>query len=96
MFLIYSRAGTYCYADRYAAISAAQAAAATLYVGGTNDAVVDFARPYVDNLEKSAPNLWDKVLLPGVEHWTEQEAPPEVNRLMVAFLRGVDGKSPAK
>ena len=36
--------------------------------------VVEFARPYVDNLGKSVPNLWKKVLLPGVGHWTEQEA----------------------
>jgi pimeloyl-ACP methyl ester carboxylesterase len=59
----------------------------TLYVGGEDDAVVEFARPAVDNLEKSVPNLWKKVLLPGVGHWTEQEAPNEVNRLMVEFLR---------
>jgi hypothetical protein len=55
----------------------------TLYVGGTDDAVAEFARPYVDNLEKSVPHLWNKMLLPGVLHWTEQEAPGEVNRLMV-------------
>jgi pimeloyl-ACP methyl ester carboxylesterase len=70
----------------------------TLYVGGTDDAVVEFARPYVDNLEKSVPNLWKKVLLPGVGHWTEQEAPTEVNRLMVDFLAiaSVDDKGAAK
>ncbi|MGD0437519.1 MAG: alpha/beta hydrolase [Bryobacteraceae bacterium] len=59
----------------------------TLYVGGEDDAVVEFARPGVDNLEKSVPNLWKKVLLPGVGHWTEQEAPAEVNRLIIEFLR---------
>jgi pimeloyl-ACP methyl ester carboxylesterase len=68
----------------------------TLYVGGTEDPVVEFARPYVDNLEKSVPNLWNKILLPGVGHWTEQEAPTEVNRLMVDFLGSVDGKSTAE
>jgi hypothetical protein len=30
------------------------------------------------------------VLLPGVGHWTEQEAPGEVSRLMVEFLRSID------
>ena len=54
-----------------------------------DDAVVEFARPAVDNLEKSVPNVWKKVLLPGVGHWTEQGAPTEVNRLMVDFLRSV-------
>jgi pimeloyl-ACP methyl ester carboxylesterase len=61
----------------------------TLYVGGEDDAVVEFARPAVDNMEKSVPNLWKKVLLPGVGHWTEQEAPDEVNRLTVEFLATV-------
>jgi len=64
----------------------------TLFVAGTDDLVVEFARPGVDNLEKSVPNLWKKVLLPGVGHWTEQEAPADVNRLIVEFLRHVDGK----
>jgi pimeloyl-ACP methyl ester carboxylesterase len=68
----------------------------TLYVGGTDDAVVEFARPYVDNLEKSVPNLWNEVLLPGVGHWTEQEAPTEVNRLMVDFPGSMDGAAGAK
>jgi len=43
--------------------------------------VVEFARPFVDNPEKSIPHLWNKVLLPGVGHWTEQEALTEANRL---------------
>jgi len=61
----------------------------TLYVAGTDDAVVEFGRAGVDNLEKSVPNLWKKVLLPGVGHWTEQEAPADVTRLMIEFLRSL-------
>jgi pimeloyl-ACP methyl ester carboxylesterase len=68
----------------------------TLYIGGTDDAVVEFGRPGVDNLEKNVPNLWKKVLLPGVGHWTEQEAPAEVNRLMVEFLHSIDPKTAPK
>ena len=68
----------------------------TLYVGGTDDAVVELARPYVDNLEKSVPNLRSKVLLSGVGHWTEQEAPTEVNRLIGDFLVSVDGEGGTK
>jgi hypothetical protein len=66
-----------------------------LYVGGTDGAVVEFAIPYFDKLEKSVPNLWNNVPRPGVGHWTGQEAPAELHRLIVAFLRSVDGKSPA-
>ncbi len=57
-----------------------------LFIAGAEDAVVEFLRPAVDNLEQSVPNLWKKVLLPGVGHWTEQEAPAEVSRLMIEFL----------
>ena len=52
--------------------------------------MVEFARPFVDNPEKSIPHLWNKVLLPGVGHWTEQEALTEANRL--SFLVSMDGK----
>jgi pimeloyl-ACP methyl ester carboxylesterase len=62
----------------------------TLYIAGEDDAVVEFLRPAVDSLETNVPNLWRKVLLPGVGHWTEQEAPGEVNRLMVEFLHSID------
>jgi pimeloyl-ACP methyl ester carboxylesterase len=68
----------------------------TLFIAGMDDPVVEFARPGVDNLEKSVPNLWKKVLLPGIGHWTEQEAPGEVNRLMVEFLHSIDQKAGAK
>ena len=61
-----------------------------LFIAGTDDAVVEFARAGVDNLEKSVPHLWRKVLLPGVGHWTEQEAPDEVNRHTIEFLQYLD------
>jgi pimeloyl-ACP methyl ester carboxylesterase len=70
----------------------------TLYVAGLDDPVVEFGRAGVDNIESSVPNLWKKVLLPGVGHWTQQEAPQDVNRLMIEFLRYVDsgGQNPAR
>ena len=43
----------------------------------------------MDNLEKSVPNLWKKVLLPGAGHWIQQERPAEVNQLLIEFLRSV-------
>jgi pimeloyl-ACP methyl ester carboxylesterase len=62
----------------------------TLYIAGEDDVVLEFARPAIDSLDTSFPNLRKKVLLPGVGHWTEQEAPGEVNRLMVEFLHSID------
>jgi pimeloyl-ACP methyl ester carboxylesterase len=54
---------------------------------------VEFSRPAVGSLETNVPNLWKKVLLPGVGHWTQQEARGEVNRLMVKFLHSIDAKN---
>ncbi len=67
----------------------------TLFIAGADDGVVEFLKPAIDNLEQSVPNLWKKVLLPGVGHWTEQEAPAEVTRLMIEFLHSVDGAKTA-
>lgn len=61
----------------------------TLFIAGADDAVIEFLRPAFDNLEQSVPNLWKKVLLPGVGHWTEQEAPADVSRLMIDFLHSL-------
>ena len=32
------------------------------------------------------PNLRDVVLLPGIGHWTQQEAPAAVNAALLEFL----------
>jgi pimeloyl-ACP methyl ester carboxylesterase len=68
-----------------------------LFIGGADDPwIVQVGRATVDNLEKSVPNLWKKVLLPGVGHSVEQEAPTEVTRLILEFLRYVDRSSEPK
>jgi len=61
----------------------------TLFVAGDRDAVIDFAKEAVDMFEMFVPNLKKKVILPGVGHWTQQESPAEVNRLMIEFLNSV-------
>ena len=67
----------------------------TLYIGGADDVVYELAKAGVDNLEQSVPNLWRKVAFPGVGHWTEQEAPVELNRLIVEFLNHVEAVAPS-
>jgi pimeloyl-ACP methyl ester carboxylesterase len=62
----------------------------TLYIVGEDDLVYEFARPIVDQMEKNVPNLWKKVVLPGVGHWTQQEAPEDVTRLIVEFLHKIE------
>jgi pimeloyl-ACP methyl ester carboxylesterase len=57
-----------------------------LFIAGDKDPVIEFLREPYDTLESNAPNLSKKVLIPGVGHWTQQESPDEVNRLLIEFL----------
>jgi pimeloyl-ACP methyl ester carboxylesterase len=61
----------------------------TLFIAGDRDPVIDFLREEYDALGTNIPNLRKNVLLPGVGHWTQQERPEEVNRLLIEFLRGL-------
>lgn len=61
----------------------------TLYIAGDRDAVIEFWSDEVDAMGANVPNLRKSVLLPGVGHWTQQEAPAEVNRLLLEFLNGL-------
>ncbi len=61
----------------------------TLFVAGDRDPVIGFLRAEYDNLEANVPNLKNKVLLPGVGHWTQRENPSEVNRLLLEFLEAL-------
>lgn len=59
----------------------------TLFVAGDRDAVIEFWSDAVDVMETTVPNLTKSVLLPECGHWTQQERPAEVNRLLIEFLQ---------
>ena len=61
----------------------------TLFVAGDRDGVLGFWGEEVDAMERNVPHLVKKVILPGVGHWTQQERPVEVNRLLIEFLNGL-------
>jgi len=61
----------------------------TLFIAGERDGVLGFWGEYVDAMEINVPKLVRKAILPGVGHWTQQERPEEVNRLLLEFLRGL-------
>jgi pimeloyl-ACP methyl ester carboxylesterase len=61
----------------------------TLFIAGDRDPVIEFTRGAYDNLAVNIPNLRKNVLLPGVGHWTQQERPEEVNRLLIEFLQAL-------
>jgi pimeloyl-ACP methyl ester carboxylesterase len=62
-----------------------------LYVAGDRDLVVRFPGmdQLISNLSRFVPQLRRTVMLPGCGHWTQQERAPEVNDLMLEFLKGV-------
>jgi pimeloyl-ACP methyl ester carboxylesterase len=61
----------------------------TLFIAGDRDPVMEFTRGAYDHLAANIPNLRKSVLLPEVGHWTQQERPREVNRLLVEFLQAL-------
>ena len=62
----------------------------SLFITGDRDLVVGLMGPdWRKQMEATAPNLRDAVMIPGVGHWTQQEAAEAVNEAMIAFLRGL-------
>jgi pimeloyl-ACP methyl ester carboxylesterase len=61
----------------------------TLFIAGDRDAVIEFWAEEVGAMPVNVPNLTRQVILPGVGHWTQQESPAEVNRLLIEFLRAL-------
>ena len=56
-------------------------------MAGERDGVLKFMGGAYDRLEETVPRLTKKVLVPGKGHWIQQEAPQEVNRLILEFLK---------
>ena len=44
---------------------------------------------YEERMRAIVPNLRDVVTLPGIGHWTQQEAPQQTNQAMLEFLRSL-------
>jgi epoxide hydrolase A/B len=74
-----------------APFAGAVVAVPALYVAGDRDLVVRFPGmdQLITNLSTFVPRLRRTVMLPGCGHWTQQERAPEVNDLIIEFLKGV-------
>ena len=57
------------------------------YIGGERDAVLSFLP--VEPMGEWVPGLRESVLLPGVGHWIQQQAPDETNEVLLRFLAGL-------
>ena len=57
------------------------------YIGGERDPVLGFMP--IEPMSDWVPGLREQVLLPGVGHWTQQQAPAETNEVLLRFLAGL-------
>jgi pimeloyl-ACP methyl ester carboxylesterase len=60
-----------------------------LFAAGELDPVITMYRKAYDHLEKNVINLHQKILIPGVGHWVNQERAAEVNQLIIQFLKAL-------
>jgi pimeloyl-ACP methyl ester carboxylesterase len=62
-----------------------------LFIGGDRDGPTLMGRGAIERFGATLPRLWRSEILAGCGHWTQQERPNEVNELLLAFLRSLDG-----
>ena len=67
----------------------------SLFIAGDKDPVIEFYADWYKNIAEIMTNLRVNVTLSGVGHWTQQERPAEVSRLMIEFLKGAAEIVPA-
>jgi pimeloyl-ACP methyl ester carboxylesterase len=60
-----------------------------MFAAGDRDGVIVMAAEALKNLPDNVPDLRVNELIPGIGHWTQQEAPDAVNKLLLRFLTEV-------
>lgn len=58
-----------------------------MFAAGAKDGVIMLAAEALQNMPNLVTDLRVNELIDGIGHWTQQEAPDEVNRLMLSFLK---------
>ena len=62
-----------------------------LFIGGENDGPTRLGARSIERFDQTLPALTRSEILPGCGHWTQQERPDDVNRLLLEFLATVAG-----
>lgn len=60
----------------------------SIFITGDKDLTAPIPN-WQENHRKAVPNTKEIVVIPGVGHWTQQEAPQETNDAMIRFLKGL-------
>ena len=61
----------------------------SLFIGGEKDGPTLLGRRAIERFDRTLPGLRGSHILPGCGHWTQQERPHEVSRLLIEFLGGL-------
>lgn len=61
------------------------------FLGGANDGVIMMAAEAYQAMPNYVRDLRINELIPGIGHWTQQEAPEKTNEVILRFLKEVDG-----
>ena len=75
--------------ERVKDIAPAVATMPSFFIGGLLDGVISRDPSGIDRMRRQLPGYRGEVLLPGVGHWTQQEAPDEFNEALLGFLKGL-------
>ncbi|MFI1441875.1 alpha/beta fold hydrolase [Streptomyces fructofermentans] len=67
----------------------------SLFVAGALDASVAWLADAVEAFPVTLPGLVASRLIEGSGHWVQQERPDEVNRVLVSWLRALEGRTPS-
>lgn len=86
--LNYYRAADYTWHEM-AAFRGAKITVPACFIAGEHDIAVVANQEIYDNMPNEVPDLRTNLLLPGIGHWTQQEAPEETSAAMLAFLADV-------
>jgi pimeloyl-ACP methyl ester carboxylesterase len=62
-----------------------------MFVAGDADGVVMMAAEAIKALPSVVTDLRINRMIPGIGHWTQQEAPDAVNAAILEFLHDIDG-----
>ncbi|WP_432017810.1 alpha/beta fold hydrolase [Streptomyces hydrogenans] len=62
-----------------------------LFIGGTLDASTTWMSDAIDAFPTTLPGLTASHLVEGCGHWTQQERPEEINRLLTGWLNSLTG-----
>lgn len=61
-----------------------------MFVAGTHDGVVMMAAAAIEMMPHFVKDLRINKMIPGIGHWTQQEAPEAVNEALLDFLKQID------